>query len=102
MRSALEAEGLIEVPLFGLDRSGPRWRDAAFTRHLDLRTGTSLVIRAQDLGLKRIGQVVVVPGSLLAGEHYRLTLDPNRTTATVDLLAPARFKNEKVVFAVEE
>jgi len=101
-RAALEAEGIIEVPLFGLDHSGPKWRDAAFTQHLDLRTGATLVIRAQDLGLKRIGKVIVVPGSLLAGEHYRLTLGADGQTATVDLLAPSRFKNEKVVFAVEE
>lgn len=102
VRVALEAEGIIEVPLFGLDHSGPNWRDAAFTSHLDLRTGATLVIRAQELGLKRIGRVIVVPGSYRPGEHYRLTLDPNGQAATVDLLALPRFKNDKVVFAVEE
>jgi hypothetical protein len=102
VRAALEAGGIIEIPLFGLDHSGPNWRDAAFTRHLDLRTGTALVIRAQELGLKRIGRVIVVPGSYTAGEHYRLTLDADGQAATVELLAPPRFKNDKVVFAVEE
>lgn len=102
VRAALEAEGIIEIPLFGLDHSGPNWRDAAFTQHLDLRTGTPLVIRAQDLGLARISQVIVIPGSLLAGEHYRLTLGADRQTATVEFLVPSRFKNDKVVFAVVE
>ena len=102
VRAALEAEGIIEVPLFGLDRSGPAWRDAAFTQHLDLRTGTTLVIRAQELGLTRIGKVIVVPGSYTAGEHYRLTLSADGQAATVELLALPRFKNDKVVFAVED
>ncbi|GLH72792.1 hypothetical protein GETHLI_12940 [Geothrix limicola] len=102
VRDRLETEGIIEVPFIGKDHSGPNWRDAVFTQHLDLRAGTTLVIQARDLGLKQISQVSLVPGSYVAGEHYRLTLSADRQTATVELLAPPRFKNDKVVFAVVE
>jgi hypothetical protein len=102
IRDTLEGEGIIEVPFFGKDHSGRNWRDAVFTQNLDLRTATTLVIRAQDLGLRHISQVTVVPGSYLADEHYRLTLSADRQTATVELLALPRFKNDKVVFAVVE
>jgi hypothetical protein len=102
VRDTLEAEGIIEVPLFGKDHSGRNWRDAVFTQNLDLRVSRTLVIRAQDLGLRQIGKVTVVPGSYLPDEHYRLSLSPDRQTATVELLALSRFKNDKVVFAVVE
>lgn len=101
-RDQLEAAGIIVIPLFGKDHSGPNWSDAAFTQHLDLRTSSRLSIRAQDLGLKEIGQVSVVPGSYAAGEHYRLALSADRQVATIELLALPRFKNDKVVFAISE
>lgn len=102
VREVLERDGIIETPLFDRDRSGPNWRDKVFTESLDLRTSTTLQIRARDLGLTRIGTVTVVPGSYLRGEHYDLTLSEDRQTATVVLLSPPRFKNDKVVFAVAE
>ncbi|HJW71981.1 MAG TPA: hypothetical protein VJ486_03930, partial [Geothrix sp.] len=102
VRDQLEAEGIIEVPLFGKDHSGRNWRDAVFTRNLDLRTSTTLLIQARELGLGQIGQLSVVPGSYVSGEHYRLTLSADRQTATIELLVPSRFKNDKVVFAVAE
>ena len=102
VQDTLEKEGTIEVPLFGKDQSGPNWRDAAFTQHLDLRTSHTLLIRAQDLGLRHIAKVSVVPGSYTQGEHYRLSLSGDRQTATVELLTLPRFKNDKVVFAVAE
>ncbi|WLT31048.1 hypothetical protein [Geothrix sp. PMB-07] len=102
VRDQLEAAGIIAIPLFGKDHSGPTWNDSAFTQHLDLRTGSTLTLRAQDLGLKEIGQVSVVPGSYTAGEHYRLSLSADRQVATIELLALPRFKNDKVVFALAE
>lgn len=102
VRDTLEKEGIIEVPLFGKDLSGRNWRDGVFTRNLDLRSGHTILIRAQDLGLKQIRQVSVVPGSHLPDQHYRLTLSADRQTATVELLTLQRFKNDKVVFAVSE
>ncbi|WP_306589657.1 hypothetical protein [Geothrix sp. 21YS21S-4] len=102
VRSVLEKEGVIETPFFDKDRSGRNWRDRVFTRHLDLRTGHTIQIEAAELGLKRISKVNVVPGSYLPDEHYRLSFGPDRQTVTVELLAPSRFKNDKVVFAVVE
>lgn len=102
VRETLERDGIIETPILDRDRSGRNWHDTLFTESLDLRTGTTLQIRARDLGLKCIGSVSVVPGSYLRGEHYELVLSPDRQTATVELRAPARFKNDKVVFAVAE
>lgn len=99
---ALEREGIIDVPLFGKAHSGRNWTDTAFTRHLDLRAGHRLVLRAQDAGLAQIGKVNLVPGSYLPEEHYRLTLSPDRRTATVELLALSRFRNDKVAFALTE
>ena len=102
VRDTLETEGIIELPLFRKAQSGRNWRDTVFSHNLDLRTGATLIIRAQDLGLKQIGKVSIVPGSYTPGEHYRLTLSADRQTATVELLTLRRFKNDKVVFAVAE
>ena len=102
VRETLEKEGIIEVPLFGRDQSGRNWKDAVFTRNLDLRAGASLAIRARDLGLSQIDKVSLVPGSYLPGEHYQLTVSADRQTAIVELLTLQRFKNDKVVFAVTE
>ena len=100
LAATLEKEGIIEIPLIGKNLSGRNWRDTLFTRHLDLRSGTTILIRAQDLGLKQIRKVSVVPGSHTPGKHYRLTLSADRQTATVELLDLPRFRNEKVAFAI--
>ncbi|MBI3132286.1 MAG: hypothetical protein HYZ13_13280 [Acidobacteria bacterium] len=101
VRRDLEREGVIEIPFFDKDRSGPGWRDEMFTRSLDLRRERTLLIHAKELGLPRISGVTVVPGSYLKGEHYQLTISADRQTATVELLSIPRFRNDKVVFAVE-
>lgn len=101
-RDTLEREGIIVIPLLGWSRSGPNWNDGHFTRDLDLRREVRLTLRAEGLGLTGIGKVTVVPGSHREGEHYRLAYAPDRRTVTVELLDPARFRNEKVAFAVEE
>jgi len=54
------------------------------------------------VGLKKIGKVSVVPGSIEKDKHYSLTISEDKTTAVVKLLAKDRFKNEKVVFAVTD
>ncbi|WP_257306156.1 hypothetical protein [Geothrix campi] len=102
VQDTLEQEGIIEVPLFGKNQSGRSWRDAAFTQNLDLRSDRTLLIRAQDLGLRQISRVSVVPGSYTQNEHYRLSISSDRQTARVELLSLPRFKNDKVVFAVAE
>lgn len=102
VRADLEREGIIQVPLLGPARAGRAWRDALFTRRLDLREATTLTLRAGDLGLARMSRIHVVPGSYVRDEHYRLTLSPDRQAATVEFLALDRFRNDKVVFAVSE
>lgn len=102
VREALVEKEIIRVPLFGLPASGRNWGDAVFTHDLDLREGHTILFHAQDLGLRQISKVTVVPGSYALDEHYRLTLSLDRQTAIVELLAPPRFKNDKVVFAVED
>jgi hypothetical protein len=44
----------------------------------------------------------VVPGSYVKDEHYKLTISEDKQTATIELLTPTRFKNDKVVFAVTD
>ena len=101
-RDTLKQEGIIEIPIFAKDRAGKNWRDEVFTQSLDLRSGKTITIKAADMGLKKIGKVNVVPGSYLKDQHYKLTISEDKQTATIDLLTPARFKNDKVVFAVTE
>jgi predicted nuclease with TOPRIM domain len=101
-RDKLKQEGIIEIPIFAKDRAGKNWRDDVFNQSLDLRTGHVITIKASEVGLKKIGKINVVPGSYIRDEHYKLTLSEDKQTATIDLLTPARFKNDKVVFAVSE
>lgn len=96
----LERAGIVTLPLLGKSHAGPNWQDSVFDRHLDLRRASTIQIHAQDLGLQRIGSIAVIPGSYLENVHFRMSLSPDRRTATVELLAPARFRNDKVVFAV--
>jgi len=99
-RKKLEEEGVIIVPVFAKDRAGAKWADSVFTKSLDLRNADSLTITAADAGVKQVSKVSVVPGSLVKDQHYTLTVSPDKSSATVKILAKERFKNEKVVFAV--
>ncbi|MDR3671806.1 MAG: hypothetical protein P4L36_13235 [Holophaga sp.] len=101
-RRALEQEGVIVVPVFARDRAGANWNDQVFTRSADLRREDSITLTAAQAGLDRIGKVEVVPGSLEKDKHYVLDFNPDRTAATVKILAKERFRNEKVVFALAE
>lgn len=99
-REDLESAGIVSLPLLGRSRAGPGWQDGLFVRHLDLRRERVLRIRADEVGLARIGRIVVVPGAFEEGVHYRITYGPGRAEAEVELLEPDRFRNGKVVFAV--
>ena len=101
-RDELKASGVIEIPVFAKDRAGKNWRDEVFTQSLDLRSAKTIVIKAADLGLAKIGKVNVVPGSYLKDEHYKLSISEDKLTATVELITVTRFKNDKVVFAVTD
>jgi hypothetical protein len=101
-RKTLEKDGIIVVPVFAKDRAGSNWSDGAFTKTLDLRKEDTLTLAAADAGLQKISKVSVVPGSLEKDKHYSLTLSPDKTSATVKILAKDRFLNEKVVFALTD
>lgn len=101
-RKALEKDGVIIVPVFAKDRAGSNWSDGVFTKALDLRSTDTITITAAEVGLKKIGKVSVVPGSIEKDKHFSLTISEDKTTAVVKLLAKDRFKNEKVVFAVTD
>ncbi len=101
-RATLKKEGIIVVPVFAKDRAGANWNDGVFTRSLDLRSQDSVTLTAAEAGLQKIAKVSVVPGSLVRDKHYSVTISEDKTTATVRFLAKERFRNEKVVFALED
>ena len=101
-RKKLEKDGVIVVPIFAKDRAGANWADSVFNQSIDLRSADTITIKAEDLGLKKIGKVSVVPGSIQKETHYSLTLSEDKMSATVKILVKERFKNEKIVFAVAD
>jgi hypothetical protein len=101
-RKSLETKGVIVVPVFAKDRAGANWADSVFTKSMDLRSQDSITITAAEVGLKKIGKVSVIPGSLEKDKHYSLTISEDKATAVIKLINKERFKNEKVVFAVAE
>jgi len=101
-RKQLEKSGVIIVPVFAKDRAGKAWKDEVFNKSIDLRSADTIVIKATEVGLAKIGKVTVVPGSYVKDEHYTLTLSEDKSTATIKLLSKDRFKNDKVVFAVTD
>lgn len=99
----LKKDGLIIVPLIGKDRLGPMATDSSFDRDFPLKADAppdGIVIRASEVGVKQIRNVHVVPSSLLKDQHYALTVSEDQSTATIRILSPERFRNDKVVFAV--
>ena len=58
--------------------------------------------RLTEAGLKQIGKVSVVPGSLVKDQHYNLVISEDKQTATIKIVDKDRFRNEKVVFAVTD
>ncbi|BDU77842.1 hypothetical protein METESE_28000 [Mesoterricola sediminis] len=101
-RKALEKDGVIIVPIFAKDRAGSNWSDGVFTKAMDLRSQDTITITAGEVGLKKIGKISVVPGSIEKDKHYSLTISEDRATAVIKILVKDRFKNEKVVFAVTD
>jgi hypothetical protein len=101
-RKKLEKDGIVIVPVFAKDRAGEKWADSVFNKSLDLRSTDSITITAAEVGLKSIGKVSVVPGSLEKDKHYSLTIAPDKQSAVIKFITKDRFKNEKVVFAVTD
>lgn len=99
----LKEAGIIVVPILGKDRLGPKATDAYFDRDYPLKSdelADGILIRASDAGVRQIRKVHVVPASLLKDQHYALTVSEDKSTATIRILSPDRFRNDKVVFAV--
>ncbi|BDU73983.1 hypothetical protein METEAL_31570 [Mesoterricola silvestris] len=101
-RKALEKDGVVVVPIFAKDRAGSNWADGVFTKSLDLRSTDTITITAAEVGLKKIGKVSVIPGSIERDKHFTLTIAEDKSTAVIKLINKERFKNEKVVFAVTD
>ena len=101
-RDELKAKGVIVIPVFAKDRMGPAVKDSQFDKALDLRTADTITISATELGLKKLGKVNIVPGSLVKDQHYSLVFSADKQTATIKILDKERLRNEKVVFAVTD
>ena len=102
-RKQLEEDGVIVVPVFAKDRMGPKALAAKFDKDLNLDgPNPELTIKASDLGLKTIGKVSVIPGSLEKDQHYTVTLSEDKTSAKVRILDVERLRNDRVVFAVTD
>lgn len=102
LQEDLVQKDIIELPIFARTRAGRNWNDSLFSRSLDLRFHTSILVRASDLGLRSIRKVILVPGSFVLNQDYGLTLSEDRQSAYLELLALDRFKNEKLVLAVSD
>jgi hypothetical protein len=103
-RKQLEQDGIIVVPVFTKDRMGPKATVAKFDKDLLLEGNANpeVVIKASDLGVKKISKVSVVPGSLEKDKHYSIAYAEDKSSATVKILDPERLKNDRVVFAVAD
>jgi len=103
-RKQLEQDGVIVVPVFTKDRMGPKASIAKFDKDLllDGNANPEVVIKASDLGVKKISKVSVVPGSLERDKHYAIAYAEDKSSATIKILDPERLKNDRVVFAVAD
>ncbi len=104
LRKDLEKDGVIVVPVFTKDRMGPKATVARFEKDLALdgNANPEVVIKASDLGVKKISKVSVVPGSLEKDRHYSIAYAEDKSTATIKILDAERLKNDRVVFAVAD
>ncbi len=99
-RENLEKKGIIHAKFLGSAKLKDVSPDV-FDRSLDLSTGSQLVIHAADLGMEKIKDISLYPRFYKEGDSYKVLITPDRTQARVTLLAPAKFKSERVVIAVK-
>lgn len=84
--------------------ASPRLNDVApeeFDRTLDLTCDDQLVISAEDLGVKKIKDVVLYPRFYKKGAGYEVVIASNKKHALLTLTDKSRFKSERVVIAVK-
>lgn len=74
---------------------------ARFRLAIDLRQKQILRISARALGLPRIDRITVFPREFLDERDFSLTIADNKLSATIHLLAVARFRTRHLVIAVD-
>lgn len=81
----------------------PRLRDVPvdqFNRSLDLNIDDQLVISAEELGVKKIKNVVLYPNFYKKGSSYTVLITKNQQHALITLMDKEKFKSERLVIAV--
>ncbi len=93
---------VIKDPFFG----GPRVESlsgVAFSQSQDLREGTVLTIeRSAFPSLDRIKKVDVFPRSFRDGQDYVVAFHPSGERVTIELITPANFAGQNVLFALRD
>lgn len=72
-----------------------------FDRSLDLAMMDNLTISAEDLGVKKIKDVVLYPRFYKKGKNYKVLITKNQKYALLTLTDRDKFKSERVVIAVK-
>ncbi|MCP4214623.1 MAG: hypothetical protein GY765_08195 [bacterium] len=72
-----------------------------FDRQLDLTRTDELVIAAEDLGVKKIKDVVLYPRFHKKGISYKVLITSNKQHALLTLTDKEKFKSERIVIAVK-
>lgn len=72
-----------------------------FDRSLDLAMEDNLTISAEELGVKKIKEVVLYPRFYKKGKSYKVLITKNQKYALLTLTDRDKFKSERVVIAVK-
>jgi len=72
-----------------------------FDRSLDLAMMDNLTISAEDLGVKKIKEVVLYPRFYKKGKSYKVLITKNQKYALLTLTDRDKFKSERIVIAVK-
>ncbi len=72
-----------------------------FNQSIDLNSSNELVISAEDLGIKKIKDVVLFPRFYKKGSNYKVIITSNGKHALLTLEDKSKFKSKQVVIAVK-
>ncbi len=103
-QAKLEQDGVVIIPFFSKNRMGANAKSMRFDKDLmlDGPTEPTVLIKAADLGVSKIGKVSVVPGSLVKDQHYTISYAADHSSATIKILDPDRVRDDRVAFAVSQ
>jgi hypothetical protein len=76
-------------------------KDVEYDRALNLTRGSTISLRADELGLEKIGRVKLLPSVFHAERDYVVERSEDGTTATVTILEPEIFRGKEVVLSVK-